>query len=83
MNSRPAYVRESVNFKFAFGLEPIVQVTGPAFTAFEINPQCAKSNFLVTRHVPHADLCNDAKGVTEILDERRERRVIASPSVHK
>src|SRR4029077_5373335 len=74
---------ERFTFKFAFGLEPIVQLTGRLFTPFEMNFLCAKSNFLVTRHVPHADLCNDAKGVTEMLHERRERRGIAGPSVHK
>jgi hypothetical protein len=38
-------------FKFAFGLEPIVQLTAWLFAAFEIDFVCATSDFLFTRRV--------------------------------
>ena len=36
-------------FEFAFGLEPIVQLTAWLFAAFEVDFVCATSDFLVTR----------------------------------
>ena len=39
-------------FEFAFGLEPIVQLTAWLFAAFEIDFVCATSDVLVTRRVP-------------------------------
>ena len=38
--------------EFAFGLEPIVQITAWLFAAFEIDFVCATSDFLITRRVP-------------------------------
>ena len=40
--------RECPAFEFAFGLEPIVQITAWLFAAFEIDLVCATSDVLVT-----------------------------------
>ena len=44
-----ARLRKPTTFEFAFGLEPIVQLTPWLFAAFEIDFVCATSDFLVTR----------------------------------
>src|SRR6266403_5345838 len=44
-----ARLRKPTTFEFAFGLEPIVQLTPRLFAAFEIDFVCATSDFLVTR----------------------------------
>jgi hypothetical protein len=36
-------------FQFAFGLEPIIQLTAWVFATFEIDFVCATSDFLVRR----------------------------------
>lgn len=42
--------------EFAFGLEPIVQLTAFLLAAFERDFVCAASDFLVTRRVPYRTL---------------------------
>jgi hypothetical protein len=44
--------RKCAAFEFAFGLEPIVQLTAWLFTAFEIDFVGAKPDCLVRRRVP-------------------------------
>src|SRR2546427_10381885 len=51
-----ARLRKPTTFEFAFGLEPIVQLTPWLFAAFEIDFVCATSDFLVTRRVPYQNL---------------------------
>jgi hypothetical protein len=48
--------RKRPTFEFAFGLEPIVQLTAWLFAAFKIDFVCATSDVLVTRRVPHPSL---------------------------
>ena len=45
--------RKHAAFEFAFGLEPIIQLTAWLFAALEIDFVGAKSDFLVTRRVPY------------------------------
>ncbi len=45
--------RECPALEFAFGLEPIVQITAWLFAAFEIDFVGATSDFFVTRGVPY------------------------------
>src|SRR5438046_10715132 len=51
-----ARLRKPTSFEFAFGLEPIVQLTPWVFAAFEIDFVCATSDFLVTRRAPWRSL---------------------------
>jgi hypothetical protein len=43
--------------EFAFGLEPIFQLTARLLAALEIDFVCATSDFLVTRSVPYRRRC--------------------------
>src|SRR5229473_3292123 len=47
---------KSTEFEFAFGLEPVVQMTAWLFAAFKIDLVCATSDFLVARRVPDRNL---------------------------
>jgi hypothetical protein len=51
-----ACLRKYRTFEFAFGLEPIVQLTAWLFAAFEIDLVCATSHVLVTLPVLHRNL---------------------------
>ena len=49
-------------FEFAFGLEPILQLTAWLFAAFKIDFVCATPDFLLRRGIPYLYLCRRRPG---------------------